>query len=49
MYNPPLLPLVVVPVLNTNSPLTPDVPASPVRINNAPLDVSVPVPLATVT
>jgi hypothetical protein len=38
MYNPPLLPLVESPVLNTISPLTPDVPALPVRNNNEPLD-----------
>jgi len=38
MYNPPLLPLVESPVLNTINPLTPDVPALPVRNNNEPLD-----------
>jgi hypothetical protein len=38
MYNPPLLPLVESPVLSTINPLTPDVPALPVRNNNEPLD-----------
>ena len=38
MYNPPLLPLVESPVLNTINPLTPDVPALLVRNNNGPLD-----------
>jgi hypothetical protein len=38
MYNPPLLPLVESPVLNTINPLTPDVPALLVRNNNEPLD-----------
>jgi hypothetical protein len=38
MYNAPLLPLVESPVLSTINPLTPDVPALPVRNNNEPLD-----------
>jgi hypothetical protein len=45
MYNPPLLPLVESPVLNTINPLTPDVPALPVRNNNEPLDEADPEPL----
>jgi hypothetical protein len=42
MYSPPLLPLVESPVLNTINPLTPDVPALPVRNSNEPLDVADP-------
>jgi len=45
MYNPPLLPLVESPVLNTINPLTPDVPALLVRNNNEPLDEADPKPL----
>jgi len=39
MYNPPLLPLVESPVLNTINPLTPDDPALPVRNNKDPVEV----------
>jgi hypothetical protein len=35
--NAPLLPLLVVPVLSTNKPLTPAAPEFAVRINKAPL------------
>jgi len=45
MYNPPLLPLEESPVLSTINPLTPDVPALPVRNNNEPLDEVDPEPL----
>jgi len=39
MYNPPLLPLVESPVLNTINPLTPDDPALPVRTSSEPVEV----------
>jgi hypothetical protein len=42
MYNAPLLPLLVVPVLNTNSPLTPDDPAFDVYRVMSPDEVTVP-------
>ena len=40
IYNEPLLPVLDDPVLNTNLPLVPDVPAFGVVIDMSPLDVA---------
>jgi len=48
MYKAPLLPLLAVPELNTNRPLTPLVPALAVRILKAPLLDLEPAPVAMI-
>eukprot|EP00952_Eustigmatos_sp_NYUAD-ZCMA_P012968 51812-Eustigmatos_ZCMA.PRE.1 len=47
MYNAPLLPLLVVPELNTSRPLAPEVPALAVRMVTEPLLDALPAPVVT--
>ena len=49
MYNAPLLPELELPVLSTNNPLTPELPAFAVRRSSTPLLVAVPKPVVNDT